>query len=459
VSTAASPQVTGPVTGGQPDVPVNAMPSKLEQQYGYSENEYFIEGTASAYRGEGTWDPNGMWSAVPTTQAHYKTRLLVRAPTDPRRFNGTVVVEWLNESAGRDADPDFGAAYPELMRDGFAYVGVSAQAVGVIGGPPLLAIQGYNPEPLRVQNPGRYESLQHPGDDYSYDIFSQAGQAIRHPDGPSPLGRLVARKLIAAGESQSAFRMVTYVNAIEPMTHVYDAFLIHSRGATGTPLSTGSAQPPPSAQIRADLHQPVLQLETETDLFGLGFDVARQPDTNQLRTWEVAGTSHADQQTIDYGIASGRTWAPGVIAPDFTAMCGRINDGPQQLIVRKAFASLRSWLVDERQPARSAPLQVSGGAIDRDQHGNALGGIRTPAVDAPIETLQGTFDPHKSVICALFGSATPFDARTLRSLYPTHLDYEHDVSASAQSAVRSGFLLPAEATTVSQAANAAPVPS
>jgi hypothetical protein len=194
-------------------------------------------------------------------------------------------------------------------------------------------------------------------------------------------------------------------------------------------------------------------------LFGLGFYGASQPDSDRLRTWEMAGTSHADQQTIDYGLASGRTWAPGVTAPDFTAMCGRINDGPQELIVRNAIASLRSWVVAGTQPARSAPLQVSGGAIDRDQRGNALGGIRTPAVDAPTETLQGTFDLHKSVICALFGSATPFDATTLRSLYPTHQDYVHDVAASAQSAVRSGFLLPADARTVSQAANAAPVPS
>jgi hypothetical protein len=253
--------------------------------------------------------------------------------------------------------------------------------------------------------------------------------------------------------------MVTYVNAIEPMTHVYDAFLIHSRGATGTPLSTGSRQPPQTAGIRTDLRQPVLQLETETDLLGLGFYGARQPDSDRLRTWEIAGTSHADQQTIDYGIASGRTWAPGLTAPDFTAMCGRINDGPQELIVRNAIASLRSWVVAGTQPARAAPLQVSGGAIDRDQRGNALGGVRTPAVDAPTETLQGTFDLHKSVICALFGSATPFDAATLRSLYPTHRDYVHDVAASAQSAVRSAFLLPADARTVSQAANAAPVPS
>jgi hypothetical protein len=30
--------------------------------------------------------------------------MLVRAPIDPRRFNGTVLVEWLNVSVGRDVD-------------------------------------------------------------------------------------------------------------------------------------------------------------------------------------------------------------------------------------------------------------------------------------------------------------------------------------------------------------------
>ena len=63
--------------------------------------------------------------------AQYTTRAVVMRPIDPHRFNGTVVVEWLNVSGGADAGPDWILAHNELIREGFAWVGVSAQKVGV----------------------------------------------------------------------------------------------------------------------------------------------------------------------------------------------------------------------------------------------------------------------------------------------------------------------------------------
>src|SRR5258705_2757200 len=59
----------------------------------------------------------------------------------------------------------------------------------------------------------------HPGDAYSYDIFSQAAQAIRHPGTVNPLSGLRVRHVIATGRSQSAFRLVTYINAIRSEEH------------------------------------------------------------------------------------------------------------------------------------------------------------------------------------------------------------------------------------------------
>ena len=74
----------------------------------------------------------------------------------------------------------------------------------------------------------RYASLNHPGDSYSYDMFSQAGQAIRDHAG-LVLGGLRPDRVIAAGESQSAGRLVTYIDAVHPLAGVYDGFLVHSR--------------------------------------------------------------------------------------------------------------------------------------------------------------------------------------------------------------------------------------
>ena len=71
---------------------------------------------------------------------------------------------------------------------------------------------------------------------------------MRHPVGINPLGDLVYERMIAVGESQSAFRLVTYVNAIHPLVHLYDGFLIHSRGGGGAALS--QAPQPASAGRR-----------------------------------------------------------------------------------------------------------------------------------------------------------------------------------------------------------------
>lgn len=66
------------------------------------------------------------------------------------------------------------------------------------------------------------------GDALSYDIFSQAGQAVRRPVGVDALGGLKARRVIAIGESQSAFRLAIYINSINPLANEFDGFLVLS---------------------------------------------------------------------------------------------------------------------------------------------------------------------------------------------------------------------------------------
>ncbi len=61
-------------------------------------------------------------------------------------------------TAGADVATDLLMARNEFIRSGYAYVGVSAQAVGV----------------NNLKSTARYASLLHPGDSYSYDIFSLA---------------------------------------------------------------------------------------------------------------------------------------------------------------------------------------------------------------------------------------------------------------------------------------------
>ena len=199
---------------------------------GYVETEYLLGGEATGYASEGDLTPDGFWAAVEGEVAPYRTRMIVRLPPE-ELFSGTVLVEWMNVTAGTDTTPDWGFLHEEIGRSGHAYVAVSVQEVGVNGmeGSPveggLIDTRG-----LKVRDENRYGSLEHPGDAFAFDIFTQAGAAVYGLDGIDALGGLEPGQVIALGESQSATFMTTYVNAIHPLVELYDGFLIHSRGAS-----------------------------------------------------------------------------------------------------------------------------------------------------------------------------------------------------------------------------------
>jgi Alpha/beta hydrolase domain len=451
--------VTGPVTGG------TGQPNLISTSFdlasvGYSAHEYFLSGTATAYSSSKPLSADGRWSVQPASTAPYTTRLVVYRPSNPKRFNGTVVVEWLNVSSGFDSPPDWLGAHTSMIRDGTAWVGVDAQAVGVQGG--AAAVAGLAAGGLKAADPARYGSLHHPGDSYSYDIFSQAGRAARSTAQTSALGGLPVRRVIAVGESQSAFRLVTYINAVQPRDHVYNGFLVHSRWGTGSPLSQAPLPPvgvPDRTVIRTDLKVPVLTFETESDLLQ-GYVGARQPDSRWFRLWEVPGTAHADAYTTGGFGDTGDGKAEAALL-DMAAVGGGplnctspINDGPAFLVLNTALHDLNRWVTTGTAPPHAPRINASVGppvTIARDAHGNALGGIRTPLVDVPIATLDGRPN-NGGPFCNLFGHTGPFTPPVLSSLYSSHAQYVAAFDRATRRAVTNGFLLPQDAQHLEAAA-------
>src|SRR6185295_110503 len=111
-------------------------------------------------------------------------------------------------------------------------------------------------------------------------------------------------------------------------------------------------------------------------------------------------------------------------------------------------SALHAWIKDGQAPATGDPLVLTdaGNALARDAHGNALGGIRTAAVDAPIATLSG--EPSSAAatnfVCALVGQTIPFTAAQLSTLYPTHADYVNQVVSATTRAEQAGFITAAD---------------
>lgn len=312
--------------------PVAGTPNLLLGSYdvatlGYGMAEFFVSGVATSY-------------TEPVEDAEFTTRIVVLTPTDPGRFSGTVVVEWLNVSGGIDAPAVWFMAHRELVRAGHAYVAVSAQRVGIEGGASLGIDMS-----LKTQNAERYGSLHHPGDAYAYDVFSQVGRLVSDR-ADYLLGGLRPKAFVAVSESQSALFLTTCVNVVDPLARMYDGFLVHSRFGPAAPLDgssifddSGAAQPEAVPFVR-DLRVPVMTVITETDLVGgvrAGYYAARQPDSDRLRTWEIPGTAHADNYTIKVGfIDSGAASLADLVAAyaPTASLMGQelphcINFGPQ----------------------------------------------------------------------------------------------------------------------------------
>lgn len=100
---------------------------------GYEQSEFFLSGTATAYKSSQPLTKDGKWHVTPQTTAPYTTRVVVYRPIDPTHFDGTVVVEWLNVTGGIDAPAAWLNAHIQMIRQGMAFIGIDAQEGGIYG--------------------------------------------------------------------------------------------------------------------------------------------------------------------------------------------------------------------------------------------------------------------------------------------------------------------------------------
>jgi hypothetical protein len=417
--TVPNPLIEGPIPGTAPGDPLSSV---LEETYpffstyvdlagsNWVEEEFYMSGQGDAYDRDG----NLVASDVP-----YKTRIIVRRPTQPNKFNGVVLMEWQNVTAGYDLDALWS---PEaFIREGYAWIGVSAQRVGV--------------NQLAGWSPTRYGDFDVTGgalmlmdDELSYAVFSQAAKAVLSPQGVDPMGGLEVETLLAIGASQSASRMRIYYDVVLPQ--------IES-------LFDGYAQIVGSAPTRVG-DEPVFQVLSETDV---RFPITR-PNTDQYHRWEVAGAAHSglDGQLYRAPLQERDLNGPtqyNCQQPPFS----RVHLG---YVILAAYGHLARWAQDGTPPPIADSLVFNpDGSKARDELGIILGGIRLSQVDVPIALNSGSNLPGDatSFFCYLFGTSQPFDEETLDALYPNHGWYVSQVQQVDKRNVRDGFLLKGDAKT------------
>jgi hypothetical protein len=439
--------VEGPITGGKGWA--FGGPTTNLADYGYRQDEFFFDGMAARYGPVDGFElaRDGKWHVEPVQTSRYRSRLVVIRPTDPAAFNGTVIVGWNNVSAGYE---NFGGGESqEMLEAGYAYVAVSAQRLGVHG-------TGENPQGLRTWDPDRYGTLSIPSDDYSFDIFTQAADLVapdRRVEGIDLMGGLEVRQLFAQGASQSAARLATYFNAVQPLTGRFDAFFLIMYFGGGTPLEVGdevmtvaAADTPGAPQIaeglnllRDDLTPRVMVVNTECE--AMSCYPVRQPDTDRFRYWEVAGASHVSLPAI--ASSSPRMERDFGFAIPIDAGMDAINHVDIAPVVDAALHHLQSWLCDDIPPAAQALIEIGGdpATVARDADGLALGGVRLPQVEVPIAH-NSAISQGSDVFSRLVGYHQAFTLEALRERYGTRAGYLARFEEAAQAAADAAVILP-----------------
>lgn len=435
-----------------PGAPLNAL-APQHASVGRIEQEFRLSGRAARYR-----------MADPATEAvcidtghRYTTRLLVRRPDDLARFNGTVIVEWLNVSAGQDLDFVYAATRELIVREGCAWVGVSAQRVGV--------------ECLVAWNPQRYAGLSvaaplddpvthtlldpaHAftgaagGDVLCWDIFSHVALLLRHS--PQVLGLPAAHRLVATGESQSAFRLSRYYNALQPSLGLYDGFLLYDRGG-------------PHA-LRDDVVAKVVAMGSE---FFTEYAGASPHDGANQRWWDLAGASHVSlPEMADY--IDPQVRRDGVQRVDGRAasltevqLQGADHGAPPLWsrvpnadLMKAALHALTRWIALDVAPPSAPRLQLDGqggqggqggpARLLRDADGRCIGGVRFAAYEVPTARNVGVTDGPPW----LAGYHLDFTPEEMARRYGSPDRYVSLVTAAVQANLAQGFLLPEEAERV-----------
>jgi hypothetical protein len=378
---------------------------------GYVEEEFLLAGEADAFGRDGTLLATG----VP-----YRTRIIVRRPAAESRFDGTVLAEWQNVTAGYDLDALWDRK--GFMRAGYAWVGVSAQRVGV--------------DFLKDWSPARYGTLDVTGggryteDQLSYDIFAQAALVLREPrarcpGSADPLGGLRPATVLGIGASQSALRMVVYYDAVLPKAR-YRPFDGYAFVVGPAPSREGS--------------EPIFHVLSETDVRAVP---RRRDDSDTYRRWEVAGAAHAGYRGYAYRLPILQRDLPSGPA---SYQCERppLSRVSLHLVLRAAYAHLVAW-VREGTPPPHAPdiLRDETGSVARNELGLALGGIQLSQVAVP--TALNTGANSGPGFCILLGTHIPFEPQRLAELYPSRERYLALVEQVDRNNVRLGYLLPEDA--------------
>lgn len=420
--------------------------------YGFEEREFLIKGFSHVYE----WNEGEKQPTIQTESAPYCTKALVRLPSNPEDFSGTVVVELLNWASKYDRPiPGWGQCFEYYLSRNIAWIGLSVRDVA------LEAAQRFDPiryADLGFKNPKPEELRGTPATSYGktnlenengliWDAISEFGILLKSDSNQNPLHGYNVKNVIATGAT--AGDLSAYIAGFHPMHRtsnnepIYDGFLMYMTGAPGgvNQETNKNSETDPRNLYYSEV--PFIHVLTTGDMLGGGFHpdwafMQRRPDADEtakkLVRYEIAGCG------VRSGYDKHRCVCQEDVEKSNTPWKESVNylyEYPVRYILRAANECLIKWIEDGITPPHSPLLETTGSYPDaeyiRDVAGNTCGGIRLPYVDVPLYRFNEE------------GGAERLSADTIKVLYHSKEEYLEKVIDSCFKAVEGRWLLPEDA--------------
>lgn len=206
-------------------------------------------------------------------------------------------------------------------------------------------------------------------------------------------------------------------------------------------------------QVTRNVDVPVIRMIAQGDVpdtFTRRRDDSDAPG-DRFRLYEVAGAPHMDaifyrqMPILEDQVAAGQ---PGFLwlwpltyrcDPDVPLM----ESANMRDAVNAAFANLDRWVRDGTPPPRAERIGLKDGGTPRatfvtDQHGNAIGGVRSAYLDVPAATYH--VSRTGPITCRNLGYRTPFDWPRLEQAYGSSTNYTAKVAQSVERLIKERWL-------------------
>lgn len=416
------PKVEGPITVTENSHPFCAMAYSREpldlKKFDYLEEEYFLTGIANVYDTDEQDFPIVAKKGLP-----YKNRILVRRPRLKGKFSGRVYVDIMNATQGYDIEDLWHRNYLWCMEHGHAYVGITSKPVNVLSlknfdykryGQLNWSNGEVTPSPVPSKTatiPGTEEGL-------FWDMLSQLGLLLRR-ESDNCLGGYHAEYIYLTGQSQSGAYLNTYIHYFDQYAKrndgnsIYDGYMnivgalvqrsIRQEQTIGDlRLLKRNMRPSSTPYIcissEADLY--LFNLFVEGDLMKLKIENSDKAD-DKCRYYELAGAPHTDILCPILTALSEIEQAGGKKPNLDSKLLKNISDMHVEYYICGLLEKLHIWAVKGEAPDICDPLQRKGNELERDIHGNAVGGLRTPYVDIPLASYIASNPEDPEGICGV----------------------------------------------------------